>query len=249
MKSNQKISTNKASTGIAVPALRKVAFVAGFGSVITAIVAGFSFGFVHQKLIAPGDAIVTVNNIMESEILFRAGIFGWLIILILDILVTWGLYVFLKPVNKSVSLLAAWLGLAAAIISGIAQLDIVIVLPLLSGADYLKVFGQAQLHALALLFLNAYDKIWSVGLFVFGSHLLIRGYLVFKSGYIPKIFGVLLIIASLCYLISSAANLLLPNYESFKATVDMFISVPMTIGELAFAFWLLFKGGKNQPEK
>jgi hypothetical protein len=224
--------------------LRKAALVAGLASIFTAIVAGFSFGFVHQRLIVPGDAIVTINNIMTAGTLFRGGVFGWMMIIVLDILVTWGLYLFFNPVNQGVSLLAAWIGLAAAIISGIAQLDVIIVFPILSGADYLKTFEQPQLNALALLFINAYEKIWSIGLFVFGLHLLLRGYLAFKSGFIPKVFGVLLVIASLGYLISTSANLLIPDYESYKATIDMFLAAPFAIAELAFAIWLIVKGGK-----
>jgi len=243
------MNTDKQTTGSADISLRTAALVAGFGSVFTAIVAGFAFGFVHTSLIVPGDAVVTVHNIMASEKLFRAGIFAWLIIIILDMLVAWSLYVFFKPVNQSISLLAGWLGLVAATISGIAQLNVIIVLPLLSGADYLKVFEPLQLQALALFLLNAFDKVWSVGLFVFGWHLLLRGVLAFKSGFIPKIMGALLVVASLCYLISTSANVLLPNYENYKATVDAMISAPLAIGELALAFWLIFKGGKIQQEK
>jgi len=242
------MNTNQQNTGIADISLRTAALVSGFSSVLTAIVAGFAFGFVRTSLIVPADAIVTVNNIMASEKLFRAGIFSWLIIIILDMLVAWSLYVFFKPVNKSIALLAGWLGVAAATISGIAQLNAVIALPLLSSADYLKVFEPAQLHALALLFLNAFDKIWSIGLFVFGCHLLLRGYLAFRSGFIPKILGILLLVASLCYLITTSANILLPSYDNYKATVDAIISAPLAIGELGLAFWLLFKGGKVQKE-
>ncbi|MGV8964495.1 MAG: DUF4386 domain-containing protein [Candidatus Saccharimonadaceae bacterium] len=242
------MNANKQATGIFDISLRTAALTAGFGSIFTALVAGFSFGFVRTSLIIPGDATATVNNIMASGILFRAGIFGWLIIIILDILVAWSLYVFFRPVNRSVSLLAGWLGLAAATISGIAQLNIIIVLSLLSGANYLKVFEPAQLYALSLLFLNAFDKIWAIGLFVFGCHLFFRGFLAFRSGFIPRIFGVLLLIASLCYLVSTSANILLPNYENYKATVDMIISGPLAIGELSLAFWLIFRGGKIQKE-
>jgi hypothetical protein len=242
------MNTNKHATGIADISLRTAALASGFSSVLTAIVAGFAFGFVRTSLIVPTDAVVTVNNITASEKLFRGGIFAWLIIIILDMLVAWSLYVFFKPVNKSIALLAGWLGVAAATISGIAQLNAVVALPLLSGADYLKVFEPVQLHALALLFLNAFDKIWSIGLFVFGCHLLLRGYLAFKSGFIPKIFGVLALLASLCYLVTTSANILLPNYDTYKATVDAIISLPLAIGELGLAFWLLFRGGKVQKE-
>jgi hypothetical protein len=240
------MNTNRQTTEIADISLRTAALVAGFGSILTAIVAGFSFGFVHSGLVVPADAVATVRNIAASEALFRAGIFGWLIIILLDMLVAWSLYVFFKPVNRSVALLLGWLGVAAATISGIAQLNVIAVLPLLSGADYLKVFDPAQLQALAFLFINAFDKIWAIGLFVFGCHLLLRGYLALKAGYIPKIFGLLLVLAALCYLITTSANILLANYDSYKATVDMIIAAPLAIGELGLAFWLIFRGGKNQ---
>lgn len=239
------MNANRQTTEISDISLRTAALVAGFGSVLTAIVAGFAFGFVHASLIVPADAAATVSNITASGTLFRAGIFAWLITIILDLLVAWSLYVFFKPVNRSVALLLGWLGVAAATISGIAQLDVVAVLPLLGGADYLKVFDPAQLHALAFLFINAFDKIWAIGLFVFGCHLLVRGYLALKAGYIPRIFGVLLVIASLCYLVTTSANILLPNYDTYKATVDMIIAGPLAIGELGLAFWLIFRGGKT----
>ena len=100
-------------------------------------------------------------------------------------------------------------------------------------------------RALAFLFINAFDKIWAIGLFVLGCHLLVRGYLALKAGYIPRIFGVLLVIASLCYLVTTSANILLPNYDTYKATVDMIIAGPLAIGELGLAFWLIFRGGKT----
>ncbi|WP_214659002.1 DUF4386 domain-containing protein [Candidatus Formimonas warabiya] len=96
-----------------------------------------------------------------------------------------------------------------------------------------------------MLFVNAFNIEWAIGLVVFALHLFLLGYLVFKSGYIPKIIGVLLIIAALCYLATNSANLLLPSYENYKATIDTALSVPMAIGELSLALWLLFKGGKR----
>jgi len=117
-------------------------------------------------------------------------------------------------------------------------------LSIISGANYLNAFDPTQIHAITLLIINAFDKIWAIGLFVFGCHLLLRGYLAFRSGFIPKIFGILLLIASLCYLISTSANLLIANYDTYKAKIDTIISGPLAIGELGLAFWLIFKGGK-----
>jgi hypothetical protein len=169
---------------------------------------------------------------------------------ILDVVLALALYVFLKPVNKSLSLLAAWFRLVYATILGITLLNLIIVLELLTGADYLTVFETDQLHALGLLFLNAFSYGWQIGIVFFGLHLFVLGYLIFKSGYIPRILGVLLIIGSLGYLIDSFAQFLLLNYD---ATITLVGTATATIGELLFMFWLLLKGRKipemkNQEE-
>lgn len=227
--------TNR-STDISV---RKAALVAGFGLLIMTIFAVFADLFVFQKLIVLGNATTTANNIKANEMLFRTGICSFLIVIICDVAVAWALYVFLKPVNKSLSLLAAWFRLVYATIFGIALVNYLNVLQLLSGADYLKVFGIDQLHAKVMLSLNAFNDGWAIGFVFFGFHLALLGYLVFKSGYIPRILGVLLIIAGLGYLIDNFGKFLFPN---FNATISLITGW----GELIFMFWLLFKGIKVQ---
>jgi hypothetical protein len=218
--------------------LRQAAIVAGIGLLLMAILAPFAEFFVRQGLIVPGDAATTAKSIMADELLFRIAICVYLIVAILDVVVAWALYVFLKPVNKSLSLLAAWFRVVYAGILAIVLVNFVIALQLLSGADYLSAFEIDQVHAQAMLFLNAFSDGWNIGLAIFGLHLLILGYLVFKlSGYMPKILGVLLIIASLGYLVDSFGKLLLPNYD---ANIAMFTFV----GEVLLIFWLLFKGAK-----
>ncbi|MCP5098280.1 MAG: DUF4386 domain-containing protein [Chloroflexi bacterium] len=223
---------------------RKVAIVAGVALIIMAITAGFSFGFVLDTLTVAGDATATFNNIKASEGLFRAGIGGWLLILILDVLVAWALYIFLKPVNKSLSLLGGWLRLVYTAVLGAALLNFAVILLIISGADYLNIFEESQLQALVLLFLNAFHGVWAIGLVIFGCHLFVLGYLVFKSNDIPKILGILLILAALGYLITNLGNLLLPNYETLIATIETIFMLPMIAGEVGLALWLLFKGGK-----
>jgi hypothetical protein len=140
----------------------------------------------------------------------------------------------------------AWLRLVYASLLGIALLNLVVVLALLSGADYLNVLDASTRNAQILLFLNAFRAMWSLGLVVFGVHLLVLGYAVMRSqGVIPQFLGVLLLVAAVCYILTSAANVLLPNYDTYKPTVEMITSVPMAIGELAFAVWLWAKGGKT----
>ena len=107
----------------------------------------------------------------------------------------------------------------------------------MSGAGYLTIFEPEQLYALVLLFLNAHEQVTLIWGLFFGLHLFFLGYLVYKSGYIPKIVGGLLVIASLCYLIQSFGNILLPKYEEIFTQIGF-----LSMIELAFPLWLLVKG-------
>jgi len=230
---------------IADISLRKAAIVAGFGLLLMMVFALFANYFVLESLIVPGDAATTANNIMADESLFRIGICSFIIVIILDVVVAWALYVFLKQVNKSLSLLTAWFRLGYAIMFGIALANLFSVLPLLSGADYLTVFETDQLHAQVMLFINAFNYGSNIAYVFLSLHLFILGYLVFKSGYsgyILRILGVLLIIASFGYLIDNFGKLLLPDYDT---NIAMFTF----IGEVLFMLWLLWRGAKGFDKK
>ncbi|MFC2055097.1 DUF4386 domain-containing protein [Chloroflexota bacterium] len=226
---------------------RKAALVAGLGLLIMTLPAVFMNFFVLEGLIVPGDAAATTNNIMANEMQYRIGIGSFIIVIILDVFVAWGLFVFLKPVNMSLSLLAAWFRLLYTAVFGFALLNLVTVLHLFSGAEYLTVFETDQLYAQVMLSLNAFNDGWAIGyVCFFGLHLIILGYLVYKSGYIPRILGVLLIIGGFGYLIDTFALLLLPNDEAYEAISTLLI-LPTAIGELLLALWLLIKGVKVEP--
>ena len=93
-----------------------------------------------------------------------------------------------------------------------------------------------------MLLLKAFNNTWLIGLIFFGLHLFVLGYLIVKSGIVPRILGILLIVASLGYLTDSFANILLPNYAGYKEMFLLIVAVPGVIGELSFSLWLLFKG-------
>lgn len=114
--------------------LRQAAVVTGVSIVIMAIAAVFATDIVLGRLIVPDDAATTTRNIMSSGMLFRAGIFSLVVILVCDVLAAWGLYVYLKPVNQSLSLLMAWIRLVYATILGATLLNVVIVLLLTGGS-------------------------------------------------------------------------------------------------------------------
>ena len=214
----------------------------GLTFLIRFIPAIFGEFFVRSSLVVPGDAATTATNIMASEGLFRAGIASMLIVFVLDVVAILALYVVLKPVNRNLSLLAAFFGLIHVAIAGLNLLTDFLALLLLSGADYLTVFEPDQLHALVLLLLNSHRYGFQLGLFFFSLHLFVLGYLVFKSGYLPRILGVFLIVSSFGYLLDSFALILLPNYADYEDIIVMVLFLPNLIGELALALWLLIKG-------
>ena len=227
--------------------VNKAAKIAGIGYVIIFVLGIFANFFIFTDLIVKGDATATANNILANAMLFRVGIASWLIVLICDITIAWALYIFFKPVSKDFSQLAAWFRIIYSAMFGITQLNLIFVLILLNSADYLTVFSTGQLQALALLFLNGHNYGFLISLVFFGVHLLLISYLIIKSGYIPKILGVLLILSALGYLLDSFANFLLPNYADYQIIFLILVAVPGIVGELSFTLWLLIKGTKVQP--
>lgn len=220
--------------------LRKAARIAGLGYVAIFIF-GIYAGFVS---IGPGDSATTESNKMANEVLFRSGIASWLIVLISDVVVAWALYILLKPVNRSLSLLAAWFRLMYTAIFAIALLSVLIALQLSKGADYLRVFEPGQLQGQMVLFLGAYLDGILISFVFFGFHIFFLGYLIFKSSYIPRILGVLSIVAFIGYQINSFANFVLPNLPD---NVSILL-VPAIIAELALTLWLVIRGGTIEQQ-
>jgi Domain of unknown function (DUF4386) len=229
--------------------LRKYAAIAGLSYLIIILTGIFANFFVLENLVVPGNASVTAENISANEMLFRVGIFSFLIMVIFDVAAAWALYLFLKPVNKNLSLLAAWFRLINAAVFGFALFYLLIVLKFLDGAGYLTALDAVNLKSTVILALDSFNFAWLIGLVFFGIHLSLLGYLIFKSSYIPKFLGILLIAASLGYLIDGTANILLHNYTDYKDIFTLIVAVPGVIGEFSFCFWLLFKGSKQSEIK
>jgi len=207
--------------------------VAGFLYVIVNLPAPFVLIYLPSRLIARGDAAATANNIMASESLLRFGIVGWLFNLIASIFLVLALYQLLKVVNKNMATLMVIFMLASIPIGMLNELNNLAVLLLLSGADYLKVFTTEQLQALAYLFLRLHSQGLNIAQIFWGLWLFPMGYLVFKSGFLPRILGVLLMIGCFGYVIQSFAAFL-----GYNVSIIFFTSW----GELLFLLWLLIKG-------
>ncbi len=214
--------------------IKKTARTAGFLYVIMIPFALFGILWA-ATLTVPGDAAATANNIMASEGLFRLSIVSSLIVQVGHILLVLVLYKLLKPVNKNHALLMVIFMLVGVPIAMLSELNKFAALLLLSGADYLTAFTADQLQALVPLFLDLREYGIIIASIFWGLWLFPMGYLAFKSGYIPRILGVLLIIGGFGYLIDVALFIFLPSFGP--------ISVITGMGEtLIFPLWLLIKG-------
>ncbi len=195
----------------------------------------FGIMWVPSIMFVPGDTAATVNNIMASESLFRLGIVSALIVQVLHIFVVLVLYQLLKAVNKNHALLMVIFALVGIPIAMLSELNQLAVLVLLSGADYLAAFTTEQLNAQVALFLNLREDGLVIAWIFWGLWLFPMGYLVFKSGFIPKILGIILMIGCIGYLIDFLTTVLLPN-------LGVLISGVTSIGEFFILLWLLIKG-------
>ncbi len=188
------------------------------------------------------DAQVTVDHMMTRASQFRIGFVISLFSVVFFLLAAWYLYVLLKSVNKDLALLFLLLNLAGFVVWCLSMLDLFAGLLLLSGADYLKVFQPDQLQALAMLFVNLYKNGYIVAQIPYGFWLFPLGYLVFKSKYLPKIIGILLIADGFGLLIVVCQRFLLPGYEGIS-TPFMVVSL---IAEVSLSLWLFIMGVKQQ---
>ncbi len=217
--------------------INKIARIAGILTLIIVVFAPFSMIYVPTTLVVPGDAATTANNIMASEGLFRLGMVSDSIVFLIEIVLTVLLYVLLKPINRTLSLVAAFSRLAMTVIQGINLLNHFFVLLLLSGAGYLTIFAPDQLQAFVMLFLNAHESVVLIWGLFFGLHLLVFGFLIYKSGYLPKFLGILLLVVAFCYLIQDFGNMLFPQYKVLFTSIGS-----LAFLEIALPLWLLIKG-------
>ena len=223
-------------TEISPPAYARIA---GVLYLIMFFAAIFSEFYVRSGMIVPGDPTATVNNITSAETLFRMSFVADFAVLFCDLGVSVLLYVLLRPVNQTLALVAAVARLIMTGMRGINLVNNLFALTLLGGASYLTVFNPDQLNALVLLFLDGYSNGFMLDLVFFSLHCLVLGYLLFQSGYFPKILGILMALAGLCYLANSFTNLLAPGYAEM---VGQIIIAPTVIAELSLTLWLLIKG-------
>lgn len=223
----------------AATSARTYARIVGALYLVVFVLGPFAFFLGRTSVVVPGDATATAANIMASESMFRLGMVAETAIVLVEIAVAALLYVLLRPVSRPLALASALARFAQSVLQAVNLFTAVPALLLLGGASYLTTFEPDQWNALVLLFfdMNAFMiLIWGL---IFGFHLLLLGYLVYRSGFWPRILGILLIIGAAGYLLQSYGHLLAPQFDDILSTVVIVLSIP---GELAFTVWLLWKG-------
>ena len=218
---------------------------AGLLYLLASIPGFFALLYVPGKIIVHGNATATAHNIAAHQTLFRLGIAADLIAQALFVFVALALYHLLKGVNQRHALAMLTLILVAVPIAFLNEVDSIASLVLVRGTDFLSVFDEPQRNALAMLFLNLRGHGFDVAGIFWGLWLFPLGLLVYRSGFIPRILGILLMIACFAYLANSFTSLVQPEYE---AVVARWMN-PLQLAEMVFMAWLIVRGAdpKTKP--
>ena len=211
---------------------KKLALIAGLFLLLMALIAGFSYGYVYTSLVNKNDYLSTIQNLNESKGLFISGLVGWFLIFILDIIVSWSLLRFFEDEHPIISKLTA---IFRYVYCGFLAVAIVFL------AQSLAYLNSGQNSPDILWYFNAFEYTWSLGLIPFGIHLFGLSVLCFKSPELMhKTFGWMLLLASFSYLLVHIQKSMYPNDWSQFERLENVLTAPMPIGELAFAFWLIY---------
>lgn len=218
---------------------RALARIGGVLYLIIIVIGVFGEAFVRERLVVSGDARATAANIRSHESLWRLGTGAEIVLLISALALAVIFFVLLRPVSRDLALLAAFFNLVSIALEAAYSLHLVAALFPLGDAAYLKAFAPAQLDAMVSLAVRSHAYGFGVSLIFFGCFCLVIGYLIFRSSYFPKVIGVLMQIAGLCYLANSFALLLAPGLANRLYPAILF---PAFVGEASLCLWLIVKG-------
>ena len=202
----------------------------------------FALG-IRDALIVPGDPAATAANILGAEPWFRLGFAADLVSAGAYVGTTFLLYILLRPVSRSGSLFAALLGLAGSVIMAVNLAHLMGALFYLKGGPALAAFDAGQLQALAMASLRLHALGYNIAVVMFAAHLMMLGWLVLKSAFLPRLLGVLLVLAWLSWWINSFAIFLAPG---FAAYLYPYILLPSLAAEGGLALWLVVMGVNEQ---
>lgn len=217
---------------------------AGLLYLTIAIIGGFSIGFMPTKIVSEGNAALTFQNLLEHQELFRWGIAGDIVVLVLETLLTVMLYQLFKSASSTGMTIATYSRLAMAIIMGLNLVNYMIPAIIMNQPEFLTSFSSAELESLTLLFFKAHkygELAWQI---FFSIHLFTLGYVVQKSGKAPKWLGIIMLLGGVGYAGDSFIQFMMINSDVLSVFFSSML-VLAVIAEFWFAFWLLIKGISN----
>jgi Domain of unknown function (DUF4386) len=210
--------------------------IAGVLLLLSFVGGGFGEAYAPAQLIVPGDAAATAHNLIASDMLFRLGFLGYLIESFTDVALAFLLYVLLRPVNANLAFLAVLFRLMATATFAFGELFYFAPSLILGGEGYLNTFSPDQLNTLALLSLNVYGAASFIFTMHYGVASILFGYLMVRSGYLPRVLGALWVLGGLGFVISNVVWVLAP------ADASPFLLTPQLLASLSLALWLLVRG-------
>ena len=217
---------------------------AGLLYLTIAIVGGLSIGFMPTKIVSEGNAALTFQNLLEHQELFRWGIAGDIVVLVLETLLTVMLYQLFKSASNTGMTIATYSRLAMAIIMGLNLVNYMIPAIIMNQPEFLTSFSSAELESLTLLFFKAHkygELAWQI---FFSIHLFTLGYVIQKSRKTPKWLGIIMLLGGIGYAGDSFIQFMMINSDVLSVFFSSML-VLAVIAEFWFAFWLLIKGISN----
>lgn len=213
---------------------RRVARLAGVSYLVMFVLAIVANFLVIEGLVVDGDAAATAANIVDGRGLFLVGVLGFGVIVVLDVVLSWALYVVFRSVDRTRALWMGGLRLAYSAILAVAVLFVARAF-VTTGATALDTAGADQVMG----DIESFQAMWKLGLGIFGLHLVLLGSLVIRSGFAPRLLGYVLVFAGVAYVADTAARLALPDYESVAGLFLAMVALPSMVGEGWLGFWLL----------
>ena len=210
--------------------------VAGALFLVSFVAGGFGEGYAPSVLIAANDAAATVHNVMSSQAIFRVGFAAYLVEASCDLALTAILYVLLRPVGRTIALIGALFHIAATVIFAFGELFYFVPSLIVGGDSYLKSFTADQLDTLVLLSMNIYGLAGNMSLAFYGAGSIAFGYLMYQSGFLPRLLGILLAVGGVAFVLRTFTLVLVPALSSAV------LQLPAVLALVALGVWLVTRG-------
>ena len=219
---------------------KQAAYLISISLLIMTVAAFFAYGFAHSQLVIDDNAEQTLMNLTSKENLFILELFAWGIIILADLAVSYGIYIYLRAINAKGAMVSGLLRFIYTIILGYAVWQLVIILGQTNDAsnEAMKVLEQTII----------FKSIWFSGLIVFGLHLVVTGFVLFRSKGFPLWLSILLIFGGIGYTLIHGLYVFFPQLNTSTALIESILSIPMMLSELSLAIWLLIRGKKLTPD-